>query len=94
MTRVKIDVDFGDYDNPNCSARPSRLGRYSLSSEDYADYVAISERWEAWQDRLFSMQPDAYVAPPPYVPTKEEIALREFQQTDAYLDIIAPIKAA
>ena len=55
-------------------------GKYSISSEEYADYEDVQARWEAWQDKLGALKPDDYVAPLP--PTEEELELRRLLSSE------------
>ncbi len=93
MTRVKLDIRDDEH---GYVATEEKGGEYSLSQEEYADYLAACEKYEDWQDKLHVLKPDNYVPPPP--PTEEELrrreanyALFEYQHTEAYLDKIAPI---
>ena len=36
--------------------------RFSLSDEEYADYLEVQARWEAWQHKLGKMKPDSEAA--------------------------------
>jgi hypothetical protein len=68
--------------------------KYSLSEQEFADYEATRDKYEGWQRKLGNLKPDGYVAPTPFVPTKGAFELRAAQETEAYLDEIAPLPGA
>jgi hypothetical protein len=48
---VRYDVAFGDELVFNCSPDGRDL---ELTDEEYAEYLAVEEAWERWQERLAS----------------------------------------
>jgi len=72
--RVKLDIG-ADEIYPVYSASETEDGEYSLSAAEYADYLAVCDKYQEWQYKLAGLKPDDYVPPPP--PTEEELLKRK-----------------
>ena len=49
---------------------------FSITDAEYAEYLDVQAKWEAWQDKLSAMKPDGYVEPPP--PSEAELEFQRF----------------
>jgi hypothetical protein len=62
MTKVGADSDNGFYFMTAYEGRWKNLGWHELSDEEIADYLRVSEEFNAWQTKLAKIS-DEYIPP-------------------------------
>ena len=76
---MKISI-YCDELYPSYGITNSDENKYSITVDEYADYLEVQDRWEAWQHKLATLKPDDYVVPLP--PTEEELELRRLLSSE------------